>query len=35
MDALAALCDILDCRPDDLIDIRVVNAEVTRPISRL
>ncbi|MEU3855730.1 helix-turn-helix transcriptional regulator [Streptomyces sp. NPDC029554] len=30
MDTLAALCDILDCRPNDLIDIKVVNAEVRK-----
>ncbi|MFD9101572.1 helix-turn-helix domain-containing protein [Streptomyces virginiae] len=30
MDTLAALCDILDCSPNDLIDIKVVNAEVRK-----
>lgn len=30
MDTLAALCDILDCSPNDLIDIQVVNAEVRK-----
>ncbi|MEV5533236.1 helix-turn-helix domain-containing protein [Streptomyces prunicolor] len=30
MDTLAALCDILDCGPNDLIDINVVNAEVRK-----
>jgi DNA-binding Xre family transcriptional regulator len=28
MDTLAALCDILDCTPNDLIEIEAVNAEV-------
>src|SRR3954463_16688270 len=27
MDTLAALCDILDCTPNDLIEIETVNAE--------
>ncbi len=26
MDVLAALCDILDCTPNDLVEITVVNA---------
>ena len=30
MDTLAALCDILDCTPNDLIEIDVVNAEVRK-----
>jgi DNA-binding Xre family transcriptional regulator len=30
MDVLAALCDILDCTPNDLIEISVVNAEVRK-----
>jgi DNA-binding Xre family transcriptional regulator len=30
MDILAALCDILDCQPNDLIEIQVVNAEVRK-----
>jgi DNA-binding Xre family transcriptional regulator len=25
MDTLAALCDILDCQPNDLIEVQVVN----------
>lgn len=29
MDTLAALCDILDCQPNDLIEVQVVN-EKTR-----
>ena len=29
-DALAALCDILDCTPNDLIEVEVVNAEVRK-----
>ncbi len=30
MDVLAALCDILECTPNDLIEITVVNAEVRK-----
>ena len=30
MDALAALCDILQCAPNDLIEVEVVNAEVRK-----
>lgn len=30
MDTLAALCDILDCQPNDLIEIQVVNEEVRK-----
>jgi DNA-binding Xre family transcriptional regulator len=30
MDTLAALCDILDCSPNDLIEITVVNVEVRK-----
>ena len=30
MDTLAALCDILGCAPDDLIEIEVVNAGVRK-----
>jgi DNA-binding Xre family transcriptional regulator len=32
-DALAALCDILDCTPNDLIEVEVVNAEVRKTAS--
>jgi len=28
--ALAALCDILECTPNDLIEVEVVNAEVRK-----
>src|SRR5690242_11625718 len=31
MDTLAALCDILDCTPNDLIGVEVTNASVTKP----
>jgi DNA-binding Xre family transcriptional regulator len=31
MDTLAALCDILTCTPNDLIDVEVVNAPVRKP----
>jgi DNA-binding Xre family transcriptional regulator len=34
MDTLAALCDILDCTPNDLVEIAVVN-EQTRKTARL
>lgn len=30
MDTLAALCDILACTPNDLIEVEVVNAEVRK-----
>jgi DNA-binding Xre family transcriptional regulator len=30
MDALAALCDILQCTPNDLIGVEAVNAEVRK-----
>jgi DNA-binding Xre family transcriptional regulator len=30
MDTLAALCDILDCSPNDLIEVEVVNAQVRK-----
>jgi DNA-binding Xre family transcriptional regulator len=30
MDTLAALCDILDCQPNDLIEVQVVNAAVRK-----
>ena len=30
MDTLAALCDILDCTPNDLIEIEAVNAYVRK-----
>ncbi|AYF75331.1 XRE family transcriptional regulator [Nocardia yunnanensis] len=30
MDALAALCDILDCTPNDLIEVEVVNVQVAK-----
>ena len=30
MDALAALCDILQCTPNDLIEVEVVNAEARK-----
>ena len=30
MDTLAALCDILSCQPNDLIEITVVNARVRK-----
>jgi DNA-binding Xre family transcriptional regulator len=29
-DTLAALCDILECRPNDLIDIEVVSQQVRK-----
>lgn len=30
MDTLAALCDILDCTPNDLIEVEVVNTQVSK-----
>jgi DNA-binding Xre family transcriptional regulator len=30
MDTLAALCDILDCTPNDLIEIEVVNTQMRK-----
>ncbi|WP_425004949.1 helix-turn-helix domain-containing protein [Mycolicibacterium sp. S3B2] len=30
MDVLAALCDILDCTPNDLIEVRAVKASVKK-----
>ncbi|MFY1632389.1 helix-turn-helix domain-containing protein [Solwaraspora sp. WMMB335] len=33
MDVLAALCDILNCTPNDLIEITEVNAEVRKTAS--
>ena len=30
MDTLAALCDILQCTPNDLIEVEVVDAEVRK-----
>lgn len=30
MDALAALCDILECTPNDLIEVQAINAEVRK-----
>jgi DNA-binding Xre family transcriptional regulator len=30
MDTLAALCDILECTPNDLIEVQAVNAQVSR-----
>lgn len=30
MDTLAALCDTLDCQPNDLIEIQIVNQQVRK-----
>jgi len=30
MDTLAALCDILGCTPNDLIEVEIINAEVRK-----
>jgi len=30
MDTLAALCDILDCTPNDLIEVQVVNEQIRK-----
>jgi len=32
MDTLAALCDILGCQPNDLIEVQVVNEEVRKTV---
>lgn len=32
MDTLAALCDILRCTPNDLIEVQAVNAQVSKAI---
>lgn len=32
MDVLAALCDILACTPNDLVEIAVVNAQVKKAV---
>ena len=32
MDILAALCDILDCTPNELIEIEVVNEQVRKTV---
>lgn len=32
MDTLAALCDILQCTPNDLIDVQTVNAQVSKAV---
>ncbi|MEU4655085.1 helix-turn-helix transcriptional regulator [Streptomyces sp. NPDC023723] len=29
-DTLAALCDILECQPNDLIEVKAINAEVRK-----
>ncbi|MFF9691045.1 helix-turn-helix domain-containing protein [Streptomyces sp. NPDC014623] len=30
VDTLAALCDILNCQPNDLLEVKVVNAEIRK-----
>jgi DNA-binding Xre family transcriptional regulator len=30
MDVLAALCDILDCQPNDLVEVQVVNQSIRK-----
>jgi DNA-binding Xre family transcriptional regulator len=32
MDTLAALCDILECTPNDLIEVKAVNAQVSKAV---
>ncbi len=32
MDTLAALCDILQCTPNDLIEVQAVNAQVSKAV---
>jgi DNA-binding Xre family transcriptional regulator len=33
MDTLAALCDILECTPNDLLEVETVNAQVPKAAS--
>jgi hypothetical protein len=33
MDTLAALCDILECTPSDLLEVETVNAQVPKTAS--
>ncbi len=33
LDILAALCDILNCTPNDLISVKVVNQQIRRPLA--
>lgn len=32
MDTLAALCDILECTPNDLIEVQTVNTQVSKVV---
>ncbi|MEV7188334.1 helix-turn-helix transcriptional regulator [Kitasatospora sp. NPDC093102] len=32
MDTLAALCDILECTPNDLIDVQIVNMQAVKAV---
>lgn len=32
METLAALCDILECTPNDLIEVKAVNAQVSKAV---
>src|SRR6266487_6251105 len=32
MDTLAALCDILECTPNDLIEVQAVNVQVSKAV---
>ncbi|WP_446041005.1 helix-turn-helix domain-containing protein [Streptomyces sp. SID1121] len=32
METLAALCDILECTPNDLIEVQTVNAQVSKAV---
>jgi hypothetical protein len=34
MDTLAALCDILECTPSDLLEVETVNAQVPKTAGR-
>ncbi|MEU9087963.1 helix-turn-helix transcriptional regulator [Streptomyces sp. NPDC048357] len=33
METLAALCGILDCSPDDLIEVRAVHRQTAKPVA--
>lgn len=32
VDTLAALCDILECTPNDLIEVQTINAQVSKAV---
>lgn len=34
MDTLAALCDIFECQPNDLIEVEMINAALRKPATQ-